>query len=226
MARDKRSPRIKICGITTLEDGDMAAHLGADALGFVFAPSLRKIDPQKCNHIVRNLPPAVTTVGVFMDQPFSEVMKTVEITGVDVVQLHGKEAPDFCRRLARRVIKRIHVYPEDTKTSLIQKMGPFSVSAFLIDPGAGVGRPFDWNVCQGIDFPLIIAGGLNPDNVGHLVRKLCPYGVDVSSGVEDAPGKKSYAKIKRFIEEVRCAANSLIQVDIGGRSEGNTFPKP
>ncbi len=195
--------RVKICSITNLEDACIAIEYGADALGFIFTKSTRQIQPEKAKHIIGQLTPFVTSVGVFMDDPLKYVEEVALFTGINIVQLHGNESPDYCQKLKKRVIKRIHVQKEDTKESLIQKMRLYSVSAFLLDPGSGSGKTFNWNIAKKIDFPLIIAGGLNPENVGQAVKLLRPYGVDVSSCVEKILGKKDPAKIKRFIEEVQ-----------------------
>lgn len=195
--------KIKICGVTNIEDAVMVVELGADGLGFVFAPSKRTISPQDAKDIVKEFPPFVTTVGVFMDAEMDEVRQITKYTGIDVVQLHGNESPEYCDALKKRVIKRIVVTDHDTPEMLVSRMERYRVAAYLLDPGAGSGRVFDWGKAVGIDLPLIIAGGLTPDNVKCVVQLLKPYGVDVSSGVERFPGKKDKQKVKRFIEEVR-----------------------
>jgi len=195
--------RIKICGITNPDDARTAIELGADAIGFVFAPSKRRIEPEQAREIIYSIAPFVTTVGVFMDQRIQEVRRIARRTGIDVVQLHGVEPPSFCAALDIRVIKRICVNHGATTELLAHAMKRYCVSAFLLDPGAGSGNTFDWEIAQGINRPIIIAGGLDPDNVGRVVRALHPYGVDVSSGVEHSPGIKKKEKIKCFIKEVR-----------------------
>lgn len=195
--------RVKICSITNLEDACMAVEYGADALGFIFTNSPRMIDPEKARQIIKQLTPFVTTVGVFMNNPLKLVEEISLFTGINVVQLHGNESPDYCKRIQKQIIKRIDVQKEDTKENLIEKMKLYSVSAFLIDPGTGSGKLFEWNIAKEIDFPLIIAGGLNPENVKQAVGLLKPYGVDVSSGVESTVGKKDPEKVKRFIKEVQ-----------------------
>ncbi len=195
--------KIKICGITSLHDALMAARLGADAIGFIFADSVRRVSPEKVCEIIKRLPPILTTVGVFMNQPLQYVNNTVDETGIDVVQLHGKEPPGYCNSVRRRVIKRIDINEADTRETLVKKMEGYSVSAFLLDPGAGGGRRFKWDKARGIAYPLIIAGGLDPDCVRTVIRLVSPYGLDVCSGVEAFPGRKDYMKVKRFIEEAR-----------------------
>lgn len=181
----------------------MVSNLGADAIGFVFAESKRKITPDKAREIIRILPPFITTVGIFMNTALSEVNEITEYAFIDTVQLHGKETCEYCDKVNRKVIKGIHVNENDTKETLIEKMQNYSVSAFILDPGRGSGKTFNWDIARGIDKPLIIAGGLTPDNVKHVIRDLHPYGVDVSTGVEKDYGKKDKEKVKRFIEEVR-----------------------
>ncbi len=194
--------KIKICGITNREDAMMSAEFGADAVGFIFAPSKRKTNPTMAREIIKKLPPFITTVGVFMDMSLDEVNQIVEYTGIDIVQLHGSESGNYCSRIKRKVIKRISVNNNDTTDMLISRMEKYRVPAYLLDPGTGSGKVFNWDLAYGIDFPLIIAGGLTPDNVGDVIRLLNPYGVDVVSGVEQSPGRKDKQKVKRFIEEV------------------------
>jgi phosphoribosylanthranilate isomerase len=202
MDRDFRT-RLKICGITNAEDAIMVSNLGADAIGFVFAESKRKITPEKAKEIIKILPPFITTVGIFINTALSEVNKITDYAFIDAVQLHGNETCDYCDKVNRKVIKGIPVTEKDTKETLIEKMQNYLVSAFILDPGRGSGKTFNWDIARGIDKPLIIAGGLTPDNVRQVIRDLRPYAVDVSTGVEKDYGKKDKEKVKRFIEEVR-----------------------
>lgn len=202
--RSYYSPFVKICGITNLDDAIMAIKSGADGLGFVFAPSKRRIQPEVAREIIKYLPPFITTFGVFMDQTVKSLEEMVVRAGVDVVQLHGSETPEDCHQITKRVIKRIPVTFKDTRDTLINQMKLFRVSAFLLDPGAGDGQGFNWEKGRNIPFPLIVAGGLRPDNVQKAVKIIKPYGVDVSSGVEKTPGRKDPDKVKRFIEEAKC----------------------
>ncbi len=196
-------PKIKICGLTNLPDALMAAEYGADALGFIFAPSKRLIEPATARDIIRQLPPLVTTVGVFMDVPLSDVIEISQFTGIDVVQLHGNEPPEYCDQIKTRVIKRFGVGPRDNAAGLMRKISTYNVSGYMLDPGAGDGQSFDWDIAKSITVPLIIAGGLHPDNVAELVAQLQPYGVDVSTGVETSPGKKDAAKVRGFIRSAK-----------------------
>jgi len=196
--------KIKICGLTNLEDALLADNLGADYLGFIFAKSKRQVDVQTVKRIVEQLPSGPTKVGVFMDQPLEFVRETMEKTGLDRIQLHGEESIDFCRALNWPVIKRIQIDDNASMKSVHDQMNQFPGVQYLIDPGAGDGKTFDWSIIQNLKTDYILAGGLNPDNVREAVVMLHPFGVDVSSGVESWAGKKDPEKLKRFIEEVRC----------------------
>jgi phosphoribosylanthranilate isomerase len=198
----KGRTRLKICGITNKEDAIMVSNLGADALGFVFAESKRKITPERAKEIVKILPPFITTVGIFMDKALQEVNEICEYAFLDAVQLHGNESPEYCDKVKRKVIKGILVTANDRKERLLFKMKNYTVSAFILDPGRGSGKVFDWKIAKGIEKPIIIAGGLTPDNVKQVIRDLHPYGVDVSTGVEKDYGKKDSEKVEKFITEV------------------------
>ena len=202
--------RIKICGITNLEDALAAAEYGADALGFVFYPkSPRAIAPDNAKTIISKLPPLITTVGVFVDEKPSEIERIAKYVGLDIIQLHGSEPPEDCH-LNRRVIKAIRVkkYPD------ISVMHHYKVSAFLLDtlspetPG-GTGQTFNWDIAvKAKEFGrIILAGGLTPDNVEEAIRKVKPYGIDVSSGVEGSrKGRKDHMRLRQFIERARRAS--------------------
>ncbi len=195
--------KVKVCGITNLEDAKMIVDLGADALGFVFVPSQREISPESARRIIEQLPPFVTMVGVFMEEALDTVNQIAECTGLDIVQLHGDESFEYCCKLKKKVIKRIAVRDCDTRETLVSKMRKYNGITCLLDPGAGSGEVFDWHLACEIDAPLIVAGGLTPDNVREVVQLLKPYGVDVASGVESSPGKKHREKVEKFIREVR-----------------------
>lgn len=202
--------RVKICGLTNLEDALLAVEAGADALGFVFAPSPRRITPQEARRICLELPPFVVRVGVFVDAPLEEVRAVADFCGLDAVQLHGNEPPEYCREVGRRVIKAVRVKDYLDPDSL----NHYPVQAFLLDayvPGqaGGTGKSFNWELVAGLEFPrpFILAGGLTPFNVARAVALVRPYGVDVSSGVErdGQPGRKDPQKVKLFITEARKA---------------------
>jgi phosphoribosylanthranilate isomerase len=196
--------RVKICGICDLETALGAVCAGADALGFVFAPSPRMITPEQAGEISRGLPPFVSRVGVFVNPTREEVVKTAACAGLDTIQLHGDETPEFCRSLGLRVIKSFAVAGADD----IRPVERYSVDAYLLDarlPGfrGGGGKTFDWRLAANFRAgPLILAGGLTPENVREAVEITSPYAVDVSSGVEKN-GKKDLNKITEFIRRVK-----------------------
>jgi len=202
--------RVKICGITNAKDAEMAVEAGADALGFIFvAGTPRYIDPDAAREIVNDLPPLVSPVGVFADHPVAEIERVIDRCGFRTVQLHGSEAPEYCRHLAVSVIK----------TFRVRGGGPpppfeaYRVHAFLLDTFVegklgGTGQTFPLEIVSSAKAfgRVIIAGGLNPENVAQVIREVHPYAVDVSSGVESKPGRKDPQKLRDFIACVRGAA--------------------
>jgi phosphoribosylanthranilate isomerase len=201
--------RIKICGLTNLKDAMTAVEAGADALGFVvYRQSARAITPQTVKSIIAKLPPFVTTVGVFANPTDAELREAFDDWGLGVAQLQGDEPPELCDRFPGRVIKAIRV--KDRKS--IEMMCYYTVRAFVLDTFrldqlGGTGEAFDWSWAkQAKRFgPVILAGGLTPQNVAKAIRTVRPIGVDVSSGVEKALGKKDPKKVKQFIDEARKA---------------------
>ena len=205
---DSMTVRIKICGITRSEDALAAADLGTDAIGFVFAPSPRRVSPDKAREIVMALPPLVQTVGVFVDEDPEKVLSIAALCRLDMLQFHGKESPDYCRRFGQRVIKAMRVHGPDSLKGCSEYAG--GVDAFLLDTyvrgqQGGTGRTFDWDLA--LDAKrfgrIILAGGLNPDNVTAAIAAVNPYAVDTSSGLEQEPGIKDHEKMARFIQIVR-----------------------
>ena len=202
--------RVKICGITNLEDALVAVEAGADALGFVFfRGSPRYISPEQAAAIIRCLPPFVQTVGLFVNEEPATVNSTADRCGLDLVQLHGEESPDYCVAVKRRVIKALRV--KDAST--LDVMPNYHVAACLLDawsPAAhgGTGTTFNWEIAAraAASHTIILAGGLTPENVAGAVATVKPYAVDVSSGVESAPGKKNNKKLVDFIQAARLAA--------------------
>jgi phosphoribosylanthranilate isomerase len=195
--------RVKICGITNIEDARYASACGADALGFVFYPgSPRFIDPDLARRIIAELPPLVTVVGLFVNEAPARIRELVDLCGLDTVQLHGDEKPEYCNYPPCRVIKALRLknqMPEGLFAS-------YPVSALLLDAYVpeqfgGTGQRCDWQQAATVaaQHRVILAGGLNPENVAEAVRQVRPYGVDVSSGVEKKPGKKDPDKVARFI---------------------------
>lgn len=199
--------KVKICGITSLDDALMAVDAGADALGFVFfEKSPRCVGPDTVARIIEGIPPLVQTVGLFVNAELDFVNRTADGCGLDIVQLHGEESPAYCRLVRRRVMKAFRVRGEETLASMID----YRVAAYLLDaysPNAygGTGERFDWDLAVAAKErgTIVLAGGLNADNVASAVGRVRPYGVDVSSGVESAPGKKDPEKVKRFILEAK-----------------------
>ncbi len=207
--------RVKICGITRREDALRAVELGVDALGFVFWPkSPRAITPDQAAEITAALPPFVTRVGVFVDPPLDQIQKIVETVGLDAVQLHGSESPEFCAAVRwARVIKAFRIRDRAS----LETLPHYRTSAWLLDafheaaPG-GTGRRFDWTLAQeavALGRPVILAGGLTPENISEAILQVRPYGVDVSSGVEEAPGRKDPERMARFLAAVRTAEEQL-----------------
>jgi phosphoribosylanthranilate isomerase len=200
--------KVKICGITNREDALAAVTAGADALGFVFHPlSPRHISTENAAEIIRTLPPFIQSVGLFVDQELAVVNDTADRCGLDIVQLHGDETPEYCGAVRRRVIKAFRVRDITTLDSLLR----YDVSGCLLDawsPAAhgGTGQTFNWDIAAEavkLGHRIILAGGLTPANVSEAVRLVRPYGVDTSSGVESAPGLKDAAKIRLFIEQAK-----------------------
>jgi len=204
--------RIKICGITNEEDALAAARFGADALGFIFAPSPRRIAPEKAREIIKVLPPLVQTVGVFVDEDFGEVSSVAEMCGLDILQFHGSEPADYCESFDHRVIKAVRLRNRQDLKSLAKYDGV--VHALLLDTyvedklgGTGMTFNWEWAAEAGKYGRIILAGGLNQANVAAAISIVKPYGVDASSSLERSPGVKDHGKIMRFIAEVRQAAN-------------------
>jgi phosphoribosylanthranilate isomerase len=195
---------VKICGITRAEDADLAVELGASALGFVFWPgSARYISQESAREIVRRHAGQVTSVGVFVDQSPEEVTHIMDTVGLDIAQLHGGESPEYCRQLNRTVIKAIGL--QDGEPAVLDEFDPeMLILIDAHDPSryGGTGRTVDWNAAKQIaaSRKTILAGGLNPENISRAVAAVRPYGVDVSSGVEAAPGVKDASRLKRFFE--------------------------
>jgi phosphoribosylanthranilate isomerase len=194
--------RIKICGITNLEDALIATYLGADALGFVFAKeSPRAITPDTARNIISKLPPFIVSVGVFVDTPEEEILSIIGHTGIQCVQLHGNESPAEYSKIGIPVIKAFRVNEHFRVDTLAQ----FPATAYLLDTfvkgtAGGTGKTFDWNIAVAAKAygRIILAGGLTPENIEDAIRKVQPYGVDISSGVESIPGKKDKRKLQQL----------------------------
>jgi phosphoribosylanthranilate isomerase len=213
--------RVKICGITRLADGLAAAGEGADAIGFVFwAGTPRRIAADAARAIAAALPPYVTTVGLFVDPEPAEVRATLATVPLDLLQFHGNEAPELCRAFLRPYVKAVPVGERAAKEGLLEYAARYPDAAGLLFdappsgglPG-GTGQTFDWGALpRDLPRPLVLSGGLNAENVGAAIRRVRPWAVDVSSGVEaigadgkPAKGIKDPVRIRAFIEEVRHA---------------------
>lgn len=196
--------RIKICGITNPADASSAAEMGAHALGFIFAPSPRQVSPETAASIIRELPAFVQTVGVFVNSAENEVRKIMEYTGLDLVQFHGRETPEFCGKFAPRAIKSLSM-EKGFDLDLAASYHPVTKAILLDSGGGGTGRTFDWALIPAeLDRKkLILAGGLNPENIIQAIRKVRPWAVDTSSGIESTPGRKDFNKMSNFIAKVK-----------------------
>lgn len=189
----------------------MAVREGADALGFIFsAQSPRCIEPAVAKHIIRNLPPFVLPVGVFVNDPPDTVRKLFDECGLALAQLHGDESPGFCELLRRPVLRAIRLRDRSSLLALAEFKGRTGVRGFVVDVFSstsygGTGQTTDWRLAGEVAkiVPIVLAGGLTPENVPDAIRQVHPYGVDVSSGVEHSPGRKNPAKIRAFIHSVR-----------------------
>ena len=202
--------RIKICGITNLADARLAVELGADALGFIFyRQSKRSVAPVLAAEICRALPPFVTKVGVFVNPDEALVTQAIAECGVSLLQFHGDETSDFCTQFGVMSVKALRV----RDAASLETLANFHTDAFLLDACSpaglgGTGEKFNWELAvaaQKFGKPIFLGGGLTPENVAAAVRQVRPFAVDVSSGVESAPGKKDAAKMGVFIQAVRKA---------------------
>ena len=200
---------VKICGITDYEDASIAVELGAAALGFIFAHSPRQLTPKKARDIISAIPPFVKTVGIFVNQDPIEINKVMRYCGLDLVQLHGDESPDFCDELMPYTIKALRIKDEASLRTAQAYRG--KVRALLLDTyskekAGGTGETFDWQLAikiKKLGIPIILAGGLGPSNIEGAISIVRPYAVDVNSGVEKRPGKKSHSLIKDLMEKVK-----------------------
>ncbi len=204
--------RIKICGITNKEDAFEAAHLGVDALGFVFTHSPRRVTPRMVQEIAQLLPPFISRVGIFVNEDKEKVEKIAKSCHLTTLQFHGEESPSYCQGFREKIVKAFSI----KDTSVLEKIPEYEVDAYLLDSYSplrygGTGKTFDWDIAREIKefgVPIILSGGLNPDNVKEAIERVRPYAVDVGSGVEAREGKKDPEKLKDFVRAVR-GANEL-----------------
>jgi phosphoribosylanthranilate isomerase len=202
--------RVKVCGVTSIEDALLACELGAAAIGFVFWPgSPRFIDPDRAASIVAKLPPLVSTVGVFVDQPLEEVQRTADVAKLSAVQLHGDEPLAYARRVLQPVIKSVPVADDFVPESIDAYPPEVTVLLDAHDPArhGGTGRTIDWSAAAAAALrrPVFLSGGLNPGNVAEAIARVNPYCVDLSSGVESSPGVKDPAKLRALFDAIRAA---------------------
>jgi phosphoribosylanthranilate isomerase len=203
--------KIKICGITNVEDARAAVEAGADALGFVFhAASPRCVAPDAARAIIAQLPPFVLAVGVFVNEEVKVVRDVMDACGLTLAQLHGDETAGYCESLGRPVLRAIRLKDRGSLLALAEYKGRARVRGFVVDAFSesaygGTGRVADWALAAeaAAAAPVLLAGGLTAQNVGDGIRAVRPYGVDVSGGVEANPGKKDHAKLKAFVQAVR-----------------------
>jgi phosphoribosylanthranilate isomerase len=208
--------KVKICGVTSLDDAMACVEIGTDALGLNFyEPSPRYLTLEKAAEITRHLPPFVARVGLFVNASEDTIRQTIEKTGINTLQFHGDETPEFCRKFApMKIIKAFRMQGADT----LRQLADYNVDAWLLDsfdPGSpgGTGMIFNWDLArQAKDEgkPIILAGGLDPENVAEAIHETWPYAVDVASGVESSRGVKDMKMVRRFIETVRQVEHEIL----------------
>jgi phosphoribosylanthranilate isomerase len=198
---------VKICGITNLEDANMAVDLGADALGFIFVPSSpRFVSPEKAAAMSAHLPASLIKAGVFVNASREEILSTVKDTGINRLQMHGDESPDDVKGFTLPVWKAFRVSDRFDPDVL----SGYSAEAYLLDAFSaesygGTGRTFDWDIARRLNTKrkIILSGGLNPENIAHAVEYVRPYGIDINSGVERQPGKKDAELLRRLFANIK-----------------------
>ena len=206
--------RIKICGVTRAQDAQACAASGADAIGLVFYPrSSRAVTVHQAADIVAAVPPFVSVVALFVDEPIGSIERIISTLSIDVIQFHGDESPEFCHQFGRPWIKALRVKPG---LDVVEECQRFSkargvlLDSWQADAPGGTGKTFDWRLAtQALCLPVVLAGGLTHDNVGDGMRALHPAAVDVSGGVEVSPGLKDAKKIRQFIAAVRAADQQM-----------------
>jgi len=201
--------RIKICGITSVRDALIVSDSGADAIGLVFYPrSPRHVTIDQAAEIIDSVPPFVTTVALFLDAREDDIREVLSSMPVDLIQFHGDECPTDCGQYGRPYIKAVGMkggVDVDAYASTYPDARGFLLDSHAVGEAGGTGERFDWSQMPSLTKPVILAGGLNPENAGEAVRSARPFGLDVSSGVESEPGIKDSHKVRRFIDEVRKA---------------------
>jgi phosphoribosylanthranilate isomerase len=210
---------VKICGITSEEDALLAVALGADAVGFIFAPSPRQMSPAAVHAIARRLPPEILTVGVFRDEMPQKVVDTVNKAGLRAAQLHGNESREDCGYVSVRVPIVMKVFAAGD--GRLARASEYGADIIMIDAESpGSGKVFDWRLAEGAPKGrrLVLAGGLDPSNVADAIRTVHPWGVDVATGVESSPGKKDPGKVRAFIQAARAAEPEPYEPSLDGEA--------
>ncbi|HUQ39775.1 MAG TPA: phosphoribosylanthranilate isomerase [Acidimicrobiales bacterium] len=208
---------VKICGTTNEQDALLAVALGADAIGFIFAPSTRQVSPQVAADIAKRLPPEVLTVGIFRDAGQERVVEIMGKTGLKAAQLSGAETAEQTKWIRRRVPMVIKGFAAGHST--LSGAADYGADAILVEgPEPGSGQLFDWQLAEGVPngVRVLLAGGLNADNVARAIAQVRPWGVDVATGVESSPGHKDPRKLRAFIAAAKAAASPSFQGDEHG----------
>jgi len=201
--------RVKVCGMTCPEDAQMAVQFGADAIGFIFAPSPRRITPENAREITESVSPFVKTVGVFVNESPHVVREIMQYCGLDLVQFHGEESPWACGKFMPRVIKAFRVRDESVLPSILPFQGKIRavlLDAFSHERHGGTGQIFAWDIAvtaKRLRIPVILSGGLKPSNIGDAILKVNPFAVDVNSGIERRPGKKDPVLMGNLMKRIR-----------------------
>jgi phosphoribosylanthranilate isomerase len=199
--------KVKVCGITNLDDALECIKLGVDALGFIFAKSKRRVEKEVAKEIIDKLPPFITSVGVFVDEDKEKVLEIANLCGINVLQFHGNESIEYCKYFKDfKIIKSFLIKDKES----LREVSNYKVSAYLFDTFkegslGGTGTTFNWEILKGFKFncPFIISGGLNSENIESCLKILNPYAVDVCSGVEAYPGKKDRKKLREFLKSIK-----------------------
>ena len=198
---------VKICGMTSEEDALLAVAMGADAVGFIFAPSTRQIAPDRARDIARRLPPEILTIGVFRNEAPERVVDIVHSAGLRGAQLHGQETVEQAQLVRKQVPFMIQAFAAGDRA--VERAIEYSADAIIIDsPTPGSGKVFDWSLAEGVPAGsrLILAGGLTPENVAGAIAQVRPWGVDCATGVESEPGRKDARKVRAFVANAKAAA--------------------
>jgi len=204
--------KIKICGLTRTEDVEAAVEAGADAVGFVFTASPRRISIDTAKRLSSYVPRGVLSVGLFLDQGRSEIEQVIAAVPLDILQFHGSETEQECSVFNMPWLKAVAM--ENAESLMMAERDFPGAAGLLLDSHSkgkrgGSGKLFDWSLSRPVDKPVWLAGGLNPDNVGEAIRAVRPFAVDVSSGVETQPGIKAATRINAFVQAVRVAENEF-----------------